>query len=87
MAGGMLLMPPALSEEGKVSVIVRRRSVLLAICAATNKEAASINEIIKTGFLTNVKGWLDDSLTKSVGMCILIIAFKIQLLYNSYRVH
>ena len=67
MAGGMLLMPPTTTPEEKILVIVRRRSILLTICAATSPNVESIQKIIQNGFLTNVKGWLDDCIQNSVG--------------------
>ena len=72
MAGGMLLMPTTSTPEEKVSVVVRRRSILLTICAATPVDAESIQGVIKNGLLTSVKGWLDDCVENAVGKFIII---------------
>ena len=66
MAGGTL-MPATSSDEEKASVLVRRRSILLALCAATPVEAKSLQSIIQNGYLTTVKGWLDDILSGGTG--------------------
>lgn len=66
MAGGTL-MPATSGDEEKASVLVRRRSILLALCAATPVEATSLRTIIQNGYLTTVKSWLDDILSGSTG--------------------
>jgi len=60
-------MPATSSDEEKASVLVRRRSILLALCAATSVEAKSLQSIIQNGYLMTVKGWLDDILSGSTG--------------------
>ena len=60
-------MPATSGDEEKASVLVRRRSILLALCAATPVEATSLRTIIQNGYLTTVKSWLDDILSGSTG--------------------
>lgn len=58
---------PGDSEEAKKAILVQRRSMILAIVQGTPPESPSMTRLLEDGFLSVVKGWLDDVLSGSVG--------------------
>mmetsp|Transcript_3294 Transcript_3294/g.8525 ORF Transcript_3294/g.8525 Transcript_3294/m.8525 type:complete len:828 (-) Transcript_3294:225-2708(-) len=67
MARGPNLIPGALDDRKKNRVLVQRRCILLAIVGATQTRNVALRQILIDGFLVEVKSWLDDILTNSVG--------------------
>ncbi len=59
------------SDEQKKSLMVQRRTILLAVVAGTPADSPILSRIIDEGYLSAVKMWLDDVLQHFVGKSII----------------
>jgi len=67
MARGPENVSGGLDMLHKARVIEMRRCILLAIVGSTSSSSASLQRILKNGYLIVVKSWLDDILNSAVG--------------------
>lgn len=54
-------------EDVKKATLVQRRALLLAVAAGTPQESPSMTQLLSEGYVHEVKVWLDDILSESVG--------------------
>mmetsp|Transcript_16766 Transcript_16766/g.23671 ORF Transcript_16766/g.23671 Transcript_16766/m.23671 type:complete len:847 (-) Transcript_16766:382-2922(-) len=67
MAGSFDAIAGNIDQRQKVSILEQRRCVLLAIVGSTSSNNDSLVEILERGFLSTVKKWLADILSKTIG--------------------
>lgn len=75
------------SDVQKKSLMVQRRTILLAIVAGTPADSPTLERVVAQGYLNAVKIWLDDVLERSIGKfnfdyCLHILASGSQLVCN-----
>ena len=60
---------PGLDENNKKTVLELRRVLILALVGRTPKTNPSLDRVLETFYLSEVKNWLEDVLSGSVGEC------------------
>lgn len=54
-------------DDQKKTLMIQRRTILLAIVAGTPADSPTLERVIAEGYLNAVKIWLDDVLQNSAG--------------------
>jgi hypothetical protein len=67
-AYGIATLSLAIPTDVRKSIIVRRRCLLLGVVGSTAPDSRILEQVMALGYLTSVKGWLDQLLDGNVGM-------------------
>lgn len=60
---------PGADENQKKAVLELRRVLILTLIGGTPKSNPSLDRVLETEYLSEVKNWLEDILQGTVGMC------------------
>ena len=79
-----------IADDKFVKVLVQRRSILLTIVGSTPSDNQMLPAVLNCGYLSAVKGWIEDILNKRVGKFMLIesnVYRNMTLLTVIHRLH
>jgi hypothetical protein len=58
---------PTGDQETKKAILISRRSIILGLVGSTPPSNASLDTILRNGYLSTAKQWMDDVLNGSIG--------------------
>ena len=73
---------PGTNEHHKKMVLELRRVIILALVGGTPKSNPSLDRVLETNYLEEVKAWLDDVLSGTVGKSISVVSPSRPLVLN-----